>query len=68
MSESLLRLDAVKGRVGLGRSKILLLVQEGGFPQPVNITGRVKGWLASEVDRWIEDRVRESRPEHMEEV
>ena len=56
----LIRLPAALARVGLGRSAWLDLVREKRAPQPIKI-GRATLWLATEVDAWVRERVRESR-------
>ena len=57
MSESLLRLDAVKARTGLSRSETYRRIAEGTFPRPINLSKRVVCWPASEVDAWIERQI-----------
>ena len=61
MSHSILRLPQVKDRTGLSRSTIYLRMQEGAFPQPINIGARAVGWLSSEVDEWLSERIQSSR-------
>lgn len=63
MSESILRLPQVKVRTGLSRSLIYLFIKEGKFPKQVNLGDRAVGWLESEIDRWIESRIKKSRPD-----
>jgi len=41
------------------RSKRYELIQDGRFPKPINLLGRNNGWLASEIDAWIAERVAE---------
>jgi prophage regulatory protein len=53
----ILRLNQVKQRCGLSRSTIYSRVKEGTFPPPVDLGPNSVGWLASEVERWIEDRI-----------
>lgn len=52
----LLRLQEVKGRVGLSKSSIYERVKLGQFPKPVPLGG-VVGWLESEIEEWIESKV-----------
>lgn len=59
-ADQLLRLLAVLAVVQGGRTWWLDLVKARKAPQPVKI-GRSTFWLASEVQAWIADRVRESR-------
>lgn len=57
---SLLRLDAVKSRTGLGRSKIydLIAASPRRFPAPIHIAGtRVSAWPSDAIDRWIAAQV-----------
>lgn len=61
LKESLLRLQAVECRTGLRKSKLYALMNAGEFPRPIELTTRTRGWLESEVDRWIQDRIRASR-------
>ena len=49
MTDTILRLPAVKTNTGLSRSTIYLRVAQGEFPQPVSLGGRAVGWPASEV-------------------
>ena len=63
MKNIILRLDAVKARTGLSRSYIYLLITENKFPKQVSLGARAVGWVESEIDSWIEDRINESRPD-----
>jgi prophage regulatory protein len=58
--ERLVRLPEVLRTVCFGRTAWLDLVKAGKAPQPVKI-GRASFWQASELQRWIADRIRESR-------
>lgn len=53
------RLKKVMEQTGLGRSSIYNFVKAGIFPKPVSLGGRAVGWLASEVEGWLQDRIRE---------
>jgi len=61
MTHTILRLPQVKIRVGLSRSSIYLAVSQGTFPKPVSLGVRAVGWLESEVDAWLSQRVELSR-------
>lgn len=41
--------------VGMGRSRIYALIDEGEFPPPIKI-GRSSRWLKSEIDSWITEQ------------
>ncbi|MDD2464116.1 MAG: AlpA family transcriptional regulator [Desulfobulbus sp.] len=53
-TESLLRLPEVETIVGLKKSKLYTLIQEGGFPPPVKLGTRSVRWKSSSVYAWIE--------------
>ncbi|MBI1302048.1 MAG: AlpA family phage regulatory protein [Alphaproteobacteria bacterium] len=55
--ERFLRLADVMERTGLSRSSIYLNISEGNFPKNVNLSSRSVGWLESEIDAWIQDRI-----------
>jgi len=59
MSETnrILRRPEVERRSGLARSTIYELVAQRRFPAPVRLGSRAVGWLADEVDQWLEARV-----------
>ncbi|TYQ18812.1 UNVERIFIED_ORG: AlpA family transcriptional regulator [Zoogloea ramigera] len=57
----LVRLPEVKAICGLSRSSIYLLIRDGRFPPPVAISGRARGWVRHEVERWVAERIRASR-------
>jgi len=61
MAISILRLPEVKTRVGLSRSAIYLAISREEFPQPVHLGARAVGWLESEIEEWIRERVKHSR-------
>ena len=59
----ILRLPAVKTRTGLSRSSIYLRISQGKFPTPVSLGGRAVGWIDSEIDTWLSERIAQSRKE-----
>lgn len=68
MTHTILRLPAVKASTGLSRSTIYLRVSQGTFPRPVSLGGRAVGWVESEIDGWIAERVKLSRSIHADAV
>ncbi len=56
-----LRLPEVLSRTGLSRSTIYVRLDQGRFPRPVSLGARAVGWLESEVDEWIRERIAASR-------
>lgn len=63
MSQTILRLPALKARTGLSRSTIYLLIAQGSFPRQIKLGARSVGWLEEEVERWIQERIQQSREE-----
>ncbi len=61
MSHNILRLPAVRAVTGLSRSTLYNRIAEGHFPAPISLGGRAVGWLESEVQMWLEDRIQKSR-------
>ena len=57
----ILRLPHVKNKTGFSRSSIYLKISEGTFPSPISLGGRSVGWLESEIDAWIEERIAYTR-------
>jgi prophage regulatory protein len=56
---SILRLPQVVTRVGKCRSGIYADINSGKFPRPIKIGERAVGWLASDIENWLCDRVSE---------
>jgi prophage regulatory protein len=54
---SILRRKQVQARTGLARSTIYLHIQNGTFPRSVPLGPRAVGWLESEINDWIAERV-----------
>jgi prophage regulatory protein len=52
-SERFLRLKEVSHRVGLGKSMIYELIQQGRFPAPYKISPAAARWSEEEVVAWI---------------
>ena len=61
MTHTILRLPTVLSRTGLSRSSIYLRISNGEFPKPISLGGRAVGWLESDINQWLADRVEFSR-------
>jgi prophage regulatory protein len=61
MTHNILRLPAVKARTGLSRSSIYLRISEGYFPKPIFLGARAVGWLESDIEDWLNQRIEASR-------
>jgi len=55
------RLHTVMARTGLPRSSIYHKMGQDEFPQTVNLGLRSVGWIAAEVEQWINDCIDGSR-------
>jgi len=53
-----LRLPELMQTVGYRRSQIYLKVKKGEFPAPISLGARAVGWLAQDVEQWIESRLK----------
>jgi prophage regulatory protein len=53
----ILRRPDVEERTGLRRSAIYEAIAEGRFPAPINIGPKAVGWVESEIDSWVAERI-----------
>lgn len=53
----LIRLKGVMARVQLSKLTIYKMMDEGAFPQSVQLGDRVVFWVEHELDEWINNRV-----------
>jgi len=69
MVATILRLPRVMQRTGLPRSSIYSRMAEGTFPKSISLSGRREngrkgravGWVESEINRWIQEQIDETR-------
>ena len=61
MTHSILRLPAVKTRTGLSRSTIYLRISKNEFPAPISLGGRAVGWVESDIDSWLAEKIEAAR-------
>ncbi len=59
-----LRLPAVLDRVGLGKSSIYALMNDGQFPRPIRLSARAVAWRETDIEQWLNERfeAQTSRP------
>jgi len=62
MQQRILRLPEVINRTGLSRSSIYLMISKNQFPSQINLGERMMGFLEEDVNIWIDERVKASRP------
>ncbi|WP_029406845.1 AlpA family transcriptional regulator [Thiomicrorhabdus sp. Milos-T2] len=55
----ILKINEVVQKCNLSRATIYKKVKEGTFPKQIKLSERSSGWLESEVNDWIESRVKE---------
>ncbi len=63
---SILRLPEVIARTGLSRSTIYFRISAGTFPKAINLGGRAVGWLETEIEEWLQNRIDASRNASLE--
>jgi len=59
--ERFLRVGDVRKITGVGRSTIYQEVKTGEFPSPVAVSKNISGWVDSEVQFWIKERIYAAR-------
>lgn len=65
--QRILRLKSVLDKTGDSKAGLYSKLARGVFPKPIKLSDRAVGWLESEVEQWISDRVKFTR-EREEEV
>ena len=63
MATTILRLPEVKAQTGLSRSTIYSRVKNNSFPSPISLGPRSVGWVEAEIQEWLQEQIRLSRPE-----
>ncbi len=56
--QAILRLPAVINLTGLSRSSLYAMTNRGDFPHSVKLGIRSVGWLRTDIEKWIEGRIR----------
>lgn len=59
----IIRLPEVSQLVGLGKTAIYDRIKEHTFPAPIKL-GRASGWVAEEVQKWLETQITATRGGH----
>jgi prophage regulatory protein len=54
---NILRLKQVVSKTGLSKSTIYALLGEGKFPSRIQLSARSIGFLESEIDSWIAEKL-----------
>jgi len=61
MAKQIIKLPKVEDKTGKSRSSIYREAAAGKFPKPIKLSERSSGWLESEIDQWIDERIAASR-------
>jgi len=51
----------VEKTTSISRTSIYRLMQKGQFPKPIRLSANRVGWLAEDIDNWLQQRIAESR-------
>lgn len=57
----ILRRREVEAKTGLSRSTIYQKIKDKQFPLPISLGAQSVGWIKSEIEEWIAERVKVSR-------
>lgn len=55
----IIRLPEVTNLTGISRSSIYEFIKKSQFPKQINLGARAVGWVESEVQGWIQQRISE---------
>lgn len=61
MAQRILRLPDVMATTGLSRSTIYLRISKGEFPKQISLGGRAIGFVASDINDWLNQKIEASR-------
>lgn len=65
-SIKIIRRPDVEAMTGLSRSSIYEKMDKGTFPTAIKLSERSVGWLAHEVQEWLENRVSATRQRYVQ--
>lgn len=60
----IIRLPDVEAKTGLGRSTIYALIKQGRFPAQIKLSERASGWIESEIEDYLKQKVNIARSNH----
>lgn len=52
-----LKLKDVLSKTGLGKTSLYALIKQSQFPKPISLGLRAVGWLESEIEAWIQEKI-----------
>jgi prophage regulatory protein len=53
----ILRKKEVLQLCGIGSSYMYRLISEDTFPKPVNLSPKIVGWVDTEIQEWVENKI-----------
>jgi len=56
-SRKFLRLPSVSEKVGLSRSQIYKLIQQGEFPEPIKLGPTISVWIEEKLEAWMDAKI-----------
>ena len=57
MDNQIIKLPAIIKLSALSSATIYRLIKKGEFPKQIKLSERSSGWLLSEVEQWLDDKV-----------
>ena len=57
MNYQIIKLPDVIDLVSLSTASIYRLIKKGEFPKQIKLSERSSGWLLSEVEQWLDDKI-----------
>lgn len=57
----ILRLPEVRAITGLSRATIYRAISNGSFPRSIKLTENSVGWLESDIEAWLQQRIKASQ-------
>jgi len=58
-NKTILRIEQVEAKSGYKRPTIYKKIKAGEFPKQIPLGARAVGWIESEIDEWISQRISE---------
>jgi len=55
-----IRMPIVIQYTGLAKSTIYKKIAQKEFPEPISLSAKAVGWLESDIQKWIENRIKQS--------
>ena len=53
----IIRLPAVMQMIGMSKPSVYAMIKQGKFPRQIKIGAKASGWVLSEIEQWISERI-----------